>query len=190
MDYEHINRCFIENKELKKEELILAETLYQEAQKITMKMNNTYHEISDLRKMMSSLIAKNIDDLFRLVPPFYSDYGKNITIGKNVFINSCCHFQDQGGIFIGDNVFIGHNVVLATVNHSLKPLEKRKNYNHPIKIENNVWIGSNVTILPGVTLGEWSVVGAGAVVTKDVPPYTVVGGVPAKIIKKVDKGEE
>ena len=118
-------------------------------------------------------------------PPFYTDFGKNITIGRDVFINSGCHFQDQGGIEIGDGVLIGHNVVLATIDHDLDPARNRKNHYAPIKIGAHVWIGSNATILSGVSIGEWSVVAAGAVVTKDVPPMMVVGGVPAKVIKKV-----
>lgn len=164
-----------------------ADILYQEAIKITMEMNNSYHTPEELREMMSRLIGKRVDDTFRLFPPFYTDFGKNITIGKNVFINSGCRFQDQGGIVIGDGALIGHNVVLATINHALAPSENRRNYYAPVKIGNNVWIGSNATVLPGVTIGEWSVVAAGAVVSKDVPPYTVVGGVPAKALKKIDK---
>ena len=115
--------------------------------------------------------------------------GKNITIGTDVFINSGCHFQDQGGIEIGDGTLIGHNVVLATINHDLNPKENRKNHYAPIKIGSHVWIGSNATVLPGVTVGDWAVVAAGAVVTKDVPAMTVVVGVPAKVLKVVPKEE-
>ena len=102
-----------------------------------------------------------------------------------MFINSGCHFQDQGGIEIGDGALIGHNVVLATINHDLDPAMNRKNHYSPIRIGAHVWIGSNATILSGVSIGEWSVVAAGAVVTKDVPPMTVVGGVPARIMKEI-----
>ncbi len=102
-----------------------------------------------------------------------------------MFINSGCHFQDQGGIIIEDGSFIGHNVVLATINHDLDPANNRKNHYAPITIESHVWIGSNATILPGVTIGEWAAVAAGAVVIKDVLPYTVVGGVPARVLKTV-----
>ena len=161
--------------------------LYQEALRICMEINTRYHEPAELRKIMSRLIGKDVDESFRLFPPFYTDFGKNISIGKNVFINSGCHFQDQGGIEIGDGALIGHNVVFATINHSLDPSENRKNYYAPIKLERNVWVGSNSTILSGVTVGEWSVIGAGSVVTKDVLPYTVVAGVPARMIKKIER---
>lgn len=161
--------------------------LCQEAIRIGMELNNNYHTPEELREIMGRLIGKKVDDTFRLFPPFYADFGKNISIGKDVFINSGCHFQDQGGITIGDGVFIGHNVVLATINHDLHPSQNRKNHYAPITIGNHAWIGSNATILPGVTIGEWAVVGAGSVVTKDVEPYTVVGGVPAKFLKEVIK---
>ncbi len=164
-----------------------ADMLYQEALRITMELNNQYHTPDEIREIMSRLTGRQIDDTFRLFPPFYTDFGKNTHIGKDVFINSGCHFQDQGGIELGDGAMLGHNVVLATINHDLSPRKKRKNHYAPIKIGAHVWIGSNATILPGVSVGEWSVVAAGAVVTKDVPPYTVVGGVPAKIIKNVDE---
>lgn len=163
-----------------------AKALYQEAIRITMEINTKYHAPEELRLLMSELIGQKVDDSFRLFPPFYSDFAKNIHLGKNVFINSSCHFQDQGGIYIGDNVLIGHNVTLATINHDLDPKMSRKNHHAPIFIKDNVWIGSGAIILPGVTIGEWSVIGAGSVVTKDVPPYSVYAGVPAKFIKKVE----
>lgn len=162
-----------------------ANELFQEAIRIGMEMNTVYHTPEELREIMGRLIGKKVDDTFRLFPPFYTDFGKNITIGKSVFINSGCHFQDQGGITIGDDSLIGHNVVLATINHDLEPENNRKNHYAPITIGKHVWIGSNATVLAGVTIGDWAVVAAGAVVTKDVPAYTVVGGVPAKVLKKV-----
>ncbi|WP_407416327.1 sugar O-acetyltransferase [Methanobrevibacter sp.] len=158
----------------------------QEAQKITCDINYQYHEFEEIRELFSKLIGKDVDDEFRIFPPFYTDFGKNIHLGKNVFINSDCKFQDQGGIYIGDDVLIGHNVVLATLNHEEDP-EKRGNLcPAPINIGNKVWIGSNATILPGVTIGDGAIIAAGAVVTKDVSEKTVVGGVPAKFIKKID----
>jgi len=162
-----------------------ADKLFQEAVRIGMELNMQYHTPEEIREIMGRLTGKKVDDSFRMFPPFYTDFGKNITIGKDVFINSGCHFQDQGGIRIGDGTLIGHNVVLATINHDLAPEENRKNHYAPITIGAHVWIGSNATVLPGVTLGDWSVVAAGAVVTQDVPPRTVVGGVPAKVLKVI-----
>ena len=157
----------------------------QKTQRKLITLNNVYHSEQELSALVSELIGEPVGENFRMFPPFYTDFGRNIHIGKNVFINSCCHFQDQGGITIDDGTLIGHNVVLATINHDLYPNNNRRNHYAPIKIGANVWIGSNATILPGVTIGEWAVVAAGAVVTKDVPPYTVVGGVPARIIKTI-----
>lgn len=159
--------------------------LCQEAIKITMDLNNTYHTPQEIVEIMQALTGREIGEGFSMFPPFYTDFGKNITIGRNVFINSGCHFQDQGGITIGDGTLIGHNVVLATVNHAIEPAQNRLNSYAPIHLEDHVWIGSNATILAGVTVGKWSVVAAGAVVTKNVPPYIVVGGVPARIIKTI-----
>ncbi len=162
-----------------------ANELFQEAIRLGMELNNQYHSPDEIREIMGRLTGKEIAPTFRLFPPFYADFGKNISIGQNVFINSGCHFQDQGGIEIGDGALIGHNVVLATINHDLDPAMNRKNHYDSIHIGAHVWIGSNATVLSGVSIGEWSVVAAGAVVTKDVPPMTVVGGVPARIIKRI-----
>lgn len=162
----------------------------QEAIRIGMELNTEYHTPEEIREIMGRLTGKPIDETFRLFPPFYTDFGKNITIGKDIFINSGCHFQDQGGITIGDGTLIGHNVVLATINHALEPEKNRRNCYAPITIGKHVWIGSNATILSGVTVGDWAVIAAGAVVTKDVPPMTVVGGVPARFIKRVADRDE
>lgn len=164
--------------------------LFQEAIKIGMELNNQYRTPEEIREIMGRLTGRKIDETFRMFPPFYTDFGKNIKIGRDVFINSGCHFQDQGGIEIGDGTLIGHNVVLATINHDLLPSMNRVNHYAPVKIGKCVWIGSNATILPGVTIGDQSVVAAGAVVNRDVPTMTVVGGVPAKVLKIISEGEE
>lgn len=174
MGTEEIIKLFNDNVEADMEKQLSNNILFQEAIKITMEMNSSYHTPEELREIMERLIGKQVDDTFRLFPPFYTDFGKNIKIGKNVFINSGCHFQDQGGITIGNDVLIGHNVVLATINHDLAPSQNRKNHYAPVTISNNVWIGSNATILPGVTIGEWAVVAAGAVVTKNVEPLSLI----------------
>ena len=157
-----------------------------EARKITMDINNSYHSQEELRALFSKLFGKPVDSTFRVFPPFYTDFGKNITIGRNVFINACCHFQDHGGVTLGDGCLIGHNVVFATLNHDLNPHRRAFMMPAPIVLGKNVWIGSNSTILQGVTIGDGAVVAAGAVVTKDVPANVVVGGVPAKYLRGVD----
>ncbi|MDE7412084.1 MAG: sugar O-acetyltransferase [Paramuribaculum sp.] len=159
--------------------------LSQEAIRITMELNNAYHTHDEVIALMSELTGTKIHKSFGLFPPFYTDCGKNIKIGKHVFINSGCKFQDQGGITIGDNVLIGHNCVIATLNHALNPDHRADMIPAPVKIGNKVWIGANVTILQGVTIGEGAVIAAGAVVNKDVPPRTIAGGIPAKIIKNI-----
>lgn len=158
----------------------------REAQKITMEINTKYHEPDELAELFSKLIGKPVGDAFGLFPPFYTDFGKNITVGKRVFINSDCKFQDQGGIYIGDGVLIGHGVVLATLNHDLDPAKRQQLHPAPIRIGNGVWIGANATVTAGVTVGENAVIAAGAVVNRDVPANCVVGGVPARLIKKIE----
>jgi len=157
----------------------------QRSRKITAKMNNEYKTAEEIRALFSELTGQKVDENFGLFPPFYADYGHNIKVGKKVFINSGCCFQDQGGIEIGDNVLIGQQVVIATINHDVAPNKRANMLTAPVKIGNCVWIGAHSTILAGVTIGDNSIIAAGAVVTKDVPQNTVVAGVPAKIIKQI-----
>lgn len=159
--------------------------LSQEALRITAELNNAYHTPEELRVIFSRLTGRPTDDTFTLFPPFYTDCGKNLVIGKNVFINSGCKVQDQGRIEIGDGTLIGHNVVLATLNHALAPERRGDLIPRPIRIGKNVWIGSNAVILPGVTIGDGAVIAAGAAVTKDVPENSVVGGVPARVLRTI-----
>ena len=159
----------------------------QEALKITAELNGAYHTPTEVRRLMSELTASEIDETFGLFPPFYTDCGKNIKIGKRVFINAGCQFQDQGGITIGDDVLVGPQTIIATLNHDPDPDKRGGMFAKPVVIGDKVWLGARVTVCPGVTIGEGAIVGAGAVVTKDVPPRTVVAGVPAKLIKSVDR---
>ena len=158
-----------------------------QAMKLTAELNGSYHTPEEIQEIISELTGKRVDKTFGMFPPFYTDCGKNITVGKNVFINSGCRFQDQGGISIGDGTLIGHNVVLATLNHGITPDERHDLFPAPIHIGKNVWIGANATMLPGVTIGDNAVIAAGAVVTKDVPANAVVAGVPAKVIRKIEE---
>jgi len=160
----------------------------REAQKITLEINTVFHEPEELAALFSRLIGKPVGEGFGLFPPFYTDFGKNITIGKNVFINAGCKFQDQGGIVIEDGALIGHNVVLATLNHDMDPEKRQQLHPAPIHIGRRVWIGAGAVVTQGVTIGDNAVVAAGAVVTRDVPENVVVGGVPAKILKALEGG--
>lgn len=155
----------------------------QEALRITAELNNTYHTPEEIQHIFARLTGKPVNRTFSLFPPFYTNCGKNITLGQHVFINSGCRFQDQGGITIGDGALIGHNVVLATLNHGLKPEERHDLFPAPIHIGKNVWLGANVTVLGGVTVGDNVVIAAGAVVTRDVPANTVAAGVPARVVR-------
>ena len=158
----------------------------REAQRVTAELNTGYHTAGQLRALFSQLTGEEADESFCLFPPFYTDFGKNIHIGKNVFINSGCCFQDQGGIVLGDGCLIGHQVVFATLDHLLDPARRASMKPAPIRLGKNVWVGSHATILAGITVGDNAVIAAGAVVTKDVPADTVVGGVPARVLKKID----
>ena len=156
-----------------------------EARKITFQLNSAYHTPEETRDILSELFGKTVPATLRVFPPFYTDFGKNIEVGENVFINACCHFQDHGGVTIGDGCQIGHNVVFATLNHFLEPQKRKMTYSAPIVLGKNVWVGSNATILQGVTIGDNAVIGAGAVVTGDIPAGTVAVGVPARVVKHI-----
>ena len=158
----------------------------REAQRITMEINTKVHEPEEMAALFSRLIGKPVGERFGLFPPFYTDFGKNITIGDRVFINSDCKFQDQGGIIIDEGALIGHGVVLATLNHDFDPAKRQQLHPAPIHIGKGVWIGANATVTAGVTIGDNAIIAAGAVVNKDVPANAIYGGVPAKFIKWID----
>lgn len=161
-----------------------------EARRITFELNGAYHSMPEVRDLFARLFGKPVDPSFRVFPPFYTDFGKNITVGKNVFINACCHFQDQGGITLGDNCLVGHNVVFATLNHGFAPEERQSMLPAPIVVGRNVWIGSNSTILQGVTIGDNSIIAAGSVVTRNVPANAIVAGVPARFVRSISPEEK
>lgn len=157
----------------------------QESQRITAELNGRYHSPDEVRALMSELTGCEVPESFQLFPPFTADFGKNIHFGENVFVNSGCRFQDQGGIEIGDGSLIGHNAVITTLNHEMAPSRRADMHPARVVIGRGVWFGANVTVLPGVTIGDGAVVGAGAVVTKDVPARAIVVGVPAKQVGTV-----
>lgn len=176
-----------ERKRLDTEEIYrFMDEMSDEARRLTFELNGSYHTPDEVRRLLSRLFGKPVDPSFRLFPPFYTDFGKNISLGKHVFINACCHFQDHGGVTLGDGCLIGHNVVFATLNHDVDPEKRAAMTPAPIVLGKNVWVGSNATLLQGVTVGDGAIIAAGAVVTKEVPANTVVGGVPARFIRHIE----
>ncbi len=190
MTAEDVIKGFREDAPEDAERAAYANELFQEAIRLGMELNNQYHTPEEIREIMGRLTGKEIAPDFRLFPPFYTDFGKNITIGRRVFINAGCHFQDHGGVTLGDGCLIGHNVVFATLDHGTAPEDRGAMYPAPIRLGKNVWVGSNSTILRGVTVGDNAIIAAGSVVTKDVAANTVVGGVPARHIRDIDRNEK
>jgi len=146
---------------------------------------NASTTVDEIRHCLSEIVGTPIDKSTTVFAPFYTNFGRHIRLGKGIFINHACSFLDLGGITIEDNVQIGPRVNITSENHPLDPANRKSLDLKPVVIKRNAWIGAGATILPGVTIGENSVVAAGAVVNKDVPANTVVGGVPAKIIKTI-----
>ena len=159
--------------------------LSQEAIRLTSELNSRYHTAEEIVELIGQITGRPVDSSFALFPPFYTDCGKNLKIGKNVFFNSGVKIQDQGGVTIEDGVLIGHNTVIATLDHNLDPKLRGNLIPAPVHIGKNVWIVANATICKGVTIGDGAVIAAGAVVVTDVPENTIFGGVPAKLIKNI-----
>ncbi|QBF46308.1 DapH/DapD/GlmU-related protein [Janibacter limosus] len=157
----------------------------QAAMRVTGELNGGYHEPGRVRELLAQLTGRPVHESVTLFPPFTADFGRNIHLGERVFINSGCRFQDQGGVTIGDDSLIGHNAVLATLDHDVHPDRRADMHPAPIVIGRKVWIGANATILKGVTIGDGAIVAAGAVVTKDVPADSIVVGAPARVVRSV-----
>lgn len=179
--------CVTEGEALDSPEIHeLMDRMADEARKVTMRLNREYHTPDGVRALMAELTGRPVPQTLRVFPPLYSDFGKNIHFGEDVFINAGCHFQDHGGVYLGDGCQVGHNVVFATLNHGLAPEMRAHTYPAPVRLGRGVWVGSGAILLSGVTVGDYAVIGAGAVVTKDVPPRTVVAGVPARVVRHID----
>lgn len=158
-------------------------------------LNDGHHTPDEVRRILGKIIGQEVDASVTLLPPFYVDYGKHIEIGKGCFIQQCCTFFGRGGITLGENVLVGPKVNIITINHDPDPENRSATYGRPVVIGDNVWIGINSTILPGVSIGCGAIIGANSVVTKDVPPMTVVAGNPARTIKTLknkhyERGEQ
>ncbi|MFC7724765.1 sugar O-acetyltransferase [Nocardioides sp. GCM10028917] len=155
----------------------------QEAFRLTAELNGTYRTPEQVRDIISRLTGREVDESVAVFPPFHTEFGKNLHLGSDVFINLGCRFQDTGGITIGDGTLVGHGSTLTTLNHSVDPDRRADMLPAPIVIGRKVWLGASVTVVPGVTIGDGAIVGAGSVVTKDVEADTIVAGVPARVIR-------
>lgn len=157
------------------------------AMRLTAELNRLgFEDDAQIRTLFGELTGQPVDETFKLIPPFHTECGRNIRIGRKVIINQGCTVYDMGGVEIADLVMIGPNVSLITASHPLDPAERRAFIEvRPIAIGRNVWIAAGATVLGGVNIGENAVVGAGAVVTRDVPPNTFVAGVPARVVREL-----
>ncbi len=151
---------------------------------LLIEMNST-SDTDKTRKIWGDISGEALDPSSMIQIPVYVNIGQFTRIGKNVYINHLCSMLDMGTITIGDNVLIGPKVNILSEEHPVDPADRKALMVRPVVIKNGAWIGAGATILPGVTVGENSVVAAGAVVNKDVPDNTVVGGIPARVLKKI-----
>lgn len=159
-------------------------------ERLLMMLNADYYPNEEVLKYLEKITSQKIDSSVKISQPFYSDFGKHIRFGKDIFINQNVTFVDLGGITIEDQVLIGPGSRLITVNHLISPKKRRGIKVEPIYIKKNAWLGANVTVLPGVTIGKNSIVAADSTVTKDVPDNVIVVGSPAKVVREIEEDEE
>lgn len=167
-----------------------SDDLYDDVQRtmrLAAEMNTGYHTEAEVRDYMRQITGSEIDETLRIFTPFHINYGKKTTFGRDCFVNFGCTFLALGGITIEDDVFIGPHCVLATEYHPENPATRHSLLTKPIVVKRNAWLGANVTVLAGVTIGENAIVAAGSVVTKDVPDNMVVAGSPARVIREIKK---
>lgn len=156
-----------------------------ENEKLVMELNTSYHSPTEVLAKLEEITGQSIDSSVTVSLPFYTDFGKHISFGKDIFLNQNVTFVDLGGIFLEDRVLIGPGARLLTVNHLVDPVKRRGIFVESIHLKENAWIGANATILAGVTVGKNSIVAADATVTKDVPDNVIVAGTPAIIVKEI-----
>ncbi|MBP1042447.1 sugar O-acetyltransferase [Vagococcus sp. BWB3-3] len=158
--------------------------------RLVAELNSGYHSPKEGLGLLEKITGSQIDESVTVSLPFYTDFGRHITFGKDIFVNQNVTFVDLGGITIEDNVLIGPMSRLIAVNHLTAPAKRRGMLVSPVLVKRNVWIGANVTILPGVTIGENAIVAADSTVTKDVPKNVIVAGSPAKVLKLIESEDQ
>ena len=158
------------------------------ARTLCAKANATLPDDPGYMKYLEELFGRDLSDV-RILTPFICDFGNRVKFGKGVFINHSAILSASGGIEFEDGVMAAPGLRIATINHDMNNRHTIYTYGK-VTVKKNAWLGMNVTICPGVTIGKYAVVGAGAVVTKDVPDYAVVGGVPAKLIRMQDPSQQ
>lgn len=162
---------------------------FEKTKRTVGELNTGYHTEEEIRQLLSRIWGEKVDDSVRMFPPFHTAFGKFTKVGKNVFVNFGCTFLDRGGITLENGVFIGPHVLLLTENHPERPDLRHNVYTKPVVVKEGAWIGAGAIVLPGVTIGRNAIVGAGSVVTKDVPDNMIVAGNPAKVIRPIDTNE-
>ncbi|MDO5644510.1 MAG: DapH/DapD/GlmU-related protein [Dermabacter sp.] len=156
------------------------------AQQVTAHINTGYVPQERIRELLSELTGREVPDSVSVFPQFTADFGWNIEFGPGVFLNSGCRFQDQGGITLGEGALLGHNVVLATMGHDERPDRRADLITAPVSIGKRAWLAANVTVLPGVSIGDDAIIGAGSLVTRDVPAGMIAVGSPARVLRPVE----
>lgn len=158
-----------------------------ECRKIIQEFNTTDRtDFDTLGKITKEMLGKSGENTF-INPPFFCDYGKHIEVGDNFFANYNCSIIDVAKVKIGNNVMLAPNVAIYTAGHPIHPVARNSMYEYGIEVTigDNVWIGGNAVILPGVTIGDNVVIGAGSVVTKDIPANVVAAGNPCRVVKEI-----
>ena len=159
----------------------------QRTMRLCAEMNNGWHTEAEVRDCLREITRSEVSDTVRVFTPLNINYGPGVRFGDDCFLNFGCTLLALGGITIGDGAFIGPHCVLATEYHPEDPAARHTLLTKPIVIGRNAWLGANVTVLAGVTIGENAIVAAGSVVTKDVPANMVVAGTPAKVIREINQ---
>ena len=171
-------------------EYVGSDELYGEVQRtmrLCAEMNSGWHSEEEVRQCLRRITTHDIHDDVRVFAPLHLNYGPGVEFGRDCFLNFGCTLLALGGIAIGDGAFIGPHCVLATEYHPEEPSRRHQLLTKPIAIGRNAWLGANVTVLAGVTIGENAIVAAGSVVTRDVPADTVVAGIPARMVREIHR---